>query len=114
MKIRKFLGIKRRRAEHNPHKAAPDVYFKPIWFSKQLYLGIEYISHDLKEKSVRETADELMTITVREFMAGIIRDAAHYQVELNELYRRDFDERSVRLWIALLRKVLADRAPSGT
>jgi hypothetical protein len=92
----------------------PDVYFKSIWFRKQLYLGIEYISHELKKQSVRKTADKLMTITVREYMAGIIRDAARYQVELNELYRRGIDEKNMPRWIALLRKVLADRAASGT
>jgi len=114
VKIQNFLGLKRRRRQCSPHKKSPDVYFKHIYFSKPLYLGIEYISHDLKKQSVRKTANELMTITVREFMAGIIRDAARYQVELNELNRRGIDEKNVRLWIALLRKVLADRAASGT
>jgi len=113
VKIRNFLGKKRRRAEHNPHKAAPDVYFKPIWFSKPLYEGFEYIS-DLKEQSIRKTADELMAQTIKDFIVGIVRDAARYQVELNELYRRGIDERNVSRWIALLRKVLADRAASGT
>ena len=113
MKIRNFLGKKRRRTEHNPHKAAPDVYFKPIWFSKPLYEGFEYIS-DLKEQSIRKTADELMAQTIKDFIVGIVRDAARYQVELNELYRRGIDEKNMPLWIALLRKVLADRAASGT
>ena len=114
MKIRNFLGRKRRRGEHNPHKVAPDVYFKHIYFTKPLYEGFEYISKELKRQSVRKTANELMAITIREFMAGIIRDAARYEVELNDLYRRGIDERNTRLWMALLRKVLADREASGT
>ena len=50
MKIRNFLGLKRRRATDNPHKRAPDVYFKHIYFSKPLYEGFRYIS-ELKEQS---------------------------------------------------------------
>jgi len=34
-------------------------------------------------------------------------------VELNDLYRRGISEKNARLWITLLRKVLADRAVSG-
>jgi hypothetical protein len=68
----------------------------------------------LEKKSIRETADKLMMQTIKDFIVGIVRDAARYEVELNELYRRGIDERNVRLWIALLRKVLADRAASGT
>jgi hypothetical protein len=68
----------------------------------------------LEKKSIRETADKLMMLTIKDFIVGIVRDAARYEVELNELYRRGIDERNVRLWIALLRKVLADRAASGT
>ena len=103
VKIRSFLGRKRHRGEHNPHKAAPDVYFKHIYFTKPLYEGFEYISKELKRQSVGKTANELMAITIREFMAGIVRDAARYEVELNELYRRGIDEKSMRLWIALFR-----------
>ena len=113
MKIRKFLGLKRRHSQDNPHKRAPNTYFKHIYFSKPLYEGFEYIS-ELKEQSIRKTADELMAQTIKDFIVGIVRDAARYEVELNELYRRGIDERNVRLWIALLRKVLADRAASGT
>jgi len=113
VKIRKFLGLKRRHSQDNPHKRSPDVYFKPIWFSKSLYEGFQYISV-LEKKSIRETADKLMMLTIKDFIVGIVRDAARYEVELNELYRRGIDERNVRLWIALLRKVLADRAASGT
>ena len=113
VKIRNFLGLKRRRATDNPHKRAPDVYFKPIWFSKSLYEGFEYIS-DLKEQSIRKTADELMAQTIKDFIVKLVRDAARYEVELNELYRRGMNEKNMRLWIALLRKVLADREASGT
>jgi len=84
-----------------------------LWFSKSLYEGFQYISV-LEKKSIRETADKLMMQTIKDFIVGIVRDAARYEVELNELYRRGIDERNVRLWIALLRKVLADRAASGT
>jgi hypothetical protein len=68
----------------------------------------------LEKKSIRETADKLMMLTIRDYIVGIVRDAARYEVELNELYRRGIDEKNMPLWIALLRKVLADRAPSGT
>ena len=54
-----------------------------------------------------------MILTIKECIVGIVRDAAHYEVELNELWRRGISEKNVRLWIALLRKVLADRAASG-
>ena len=55
-----------------------------------------------------------MAQTIKNYIVRIVRDAARYEVELNELYRCGIDEKNVRLWIALLRKVLADRAPSGT
>ena len=113
VKIRNFLGRKRRRGEHNPHKVAPDVYFKHIYFTKPLYEGFEYISR-LEKKSIRKTADELMMQTIKDYIVKLVRDAARYEVELNDLYRRGISEKNVRLWIALLRKVLADRAASGT
>ncbi len=113
MKIRNFLGLKRRRSQDNPHKRSPDVYFKHIYFSKTLYHGFQYIS-GLEKKSIRETANELMMQTIKDYIVGIVRDAARYEVELNELYRRGIDEKNARLWIALLRKVLVDRAASGT
>ncbi len=113
MKIRNFLGLKRRRSQDNPHKRSPDVYFKHIYFSKTLYHGFQYIS-GLEKKSIRETANELMMQTIKDYIAGLVRDAARYEVELNELYRRGIDEKNARLWIALLRKVLVDRAASGT
>jgi len=91
----------------------PDAYFKTIWLSKPLYLGIEYIS-ELKKQSVKKTADELMMQTIKDYIVGLVQEAAHYQVELNELWRRGIDEKNVHLWIAQLRKVLADRAASGT
>jgi hypothetical protein len=112
VKIPNFLGLKKRRGEHNPHKAAPDVYFKHIYFSKSLYQGFQYISR-LKKQSIRKTADALMMQTIKDYIVGIVRDAARYEVELNELYRRGIDEKNVRLWIVLLRKVLANRAVSG-
>ena len=90
------------------------MYFKHIYFSRTLYEGFEYISKNLKRQSVRKTADELMTITIREYIAGIVRDAARYEVELNDLYRRGISEKNVRLWMALFRKILADREVSGT
>jgi len=108
VKIRNLLGLKRRRATDNPHKRAPDVYFKPIWFSKSLYEGFQYVSV-LEKKSIRETADKLMMQTIKDYVVGIVREAARYEVELNELYRCGIDERNVSRWIALLRKVLADR-----
>jgi len=55
-----------------------------------------------------------MMQTIKDYIVGLVQEAAHYQVELNELYRRGIDEKNARLWIALLRKVLADRAASGT
>jgi hypothetical protein len=112
VKIRNLLGLKRRRATDNPHKRAPDIYFKPIWFSKPLYEGFEFISK-LEKKSIRETADKLMMQTIKDYIVGIVREAARYEVELNELWRRGIDEKNVRLWIELLRKVLADRSASG-
>jgi len=113
VKIRNFLGLKRRRATDNPHKRAPDVYFKHIYFSKPLYEGFRYIS-ELKEQSIGKTADELMAQTIKDYIVGLVHETARYEVELNELYRRGIDERNVSRWIALLRKVLADRAASGT
>jgi hypothetical protein len=73
----------------------------------------EYVSK-LEKKSIRETADDLMMQTIKDHVVGLIREAAHYLVELNELYRRGIDEKNARLWIVLLRKVLADRSASGT
>jgi hypothetical protein len=108
-----FLRSKKQRDAHNPHIMAPDVYFKPIWLSKEMFAGIKYIS-GLEKKSIRETVNELMMQTVKDYIVGIVRDAARYEVELNELYRRGIDEKNARLWIALLRKVLVDRAASGT
>ena len=113
VKIRSFLHLKKGRVTDNPHRRAPDVYFKTIWISKPLYEGFQYIS-DLKEQSIRKTTDELMAQTIKDFIVKLVRDAARYEVELNELYRRGISEKNVRLWIALLRKVLADRAASGT
>jgi hypothetical protein len=55
-----------------------------------------------------------MMQTIKDHVVGLIREAAHYLVELNELYRRGIDEKNARLWIVLLRKVLADRSASGT
>jgi len=75
--------------------------------------GFEYIS-DLKEQSIRKTADELMAQTIKDFIVKLVRDAVRYEVELNELYRRGMDEKNVRLWVALFRKILADREASGT
>jgi hypothetical protein len=50
-----------------------------------------------------------MMQTIKDHVVGLIREVAHYLVELNELYRRGIDEKNARLWIVLLRKVLADR-----
>ena len=72
-----------------------------------MYKGVQYISR-LEKKTVKKTADELMMQVMKDYMAGLIREAARYQVELNELYRRGIDEKNVRLQIALLGKVLAD------
>ena len=114
MKIRNFLDPKRRHREDNPHKRSPDVYFKPIWYSKTLYEGFQYISK-LEEKSVRETADKLMMWTMRDYIVDVVGEAGErYRAELKELYRRGFDAKSARLWFALLHKVVQDRAASGT
>ncbi|MDO9334706.1 MAG: hypothetical protein Q7T57_09330 [Dehalococcoidales bacterium] len=113
VKKRHLLRSKKRRDVHNPHKVAPNIYFKPIWFSEPAHRGIKYIS-GLKKKSIGETANELMMQTIKDYIVGVVRDAARYEVELNELYRRGIDEKNARLWIALLRKVLVDRAASGT
>jgi len=113
VKIRKLLGSKKWHSQNNPHKRAPDVYFKPIWFSKSLYEGIQYISK-LEKKSIRKTADELMMQTIRDYVVKLVHTEARYQVELNELYRRGIDEKNVRLWMTLFRKILADREASGT
>ena len=113
MKIRSFLGLKRHHGEHNPHKVAPDVYFKTIWISKSLYEGFQYVSV-LEKKSIRETADELMMQTIKDYIVKLVREAARYEVELNDLYRRGIDEKNVRLWMTLFRKILADREASGT
>jgi hypothetical protein len=109
-RVRKHHLLRSRiqREVHNPHKVAPDIYFKAIWINKSLYDGIKYIS-GLEKKSIRETANELMMQTIKDYIVGIVRDAARYEVELNELYRRGIDEKNARLWIALLRKILADR-----
>ena len=80
--------------------------------NKPLYEGIKYISR-LEQKTITKTVNDLMILTIREYIAGIVRDAARYEVELNDLYRRGISEKNVRLWMALLRKVLADRAASG-
>jgi hypothetical protein len=106
-------GSKKAPRDGQSHKRAPDVYFKPIWFSKPLYQGFQFISK-LEKKSIKKTADELMMQTIKDYIVGLVHEAARYEVELNELYRRGIDEKNVRLWIALLRKVLADRAASGT
>ncbi len=113
MKIRNFLDPRKRHREGNPRKSSPDLYFRSIWYNKTLYRGFQYIS-GLEKKSIRETANELMMQTIKDYIVGIVRDAARYEVELNELYRRGIDEKNARLWIALLRKVLVDRAASGT
>jgi len=55
-----------------------------------------------------------MTQTVKEYVVELVHEAARSEVKLNELYRRGVDEKNVRLWIALVRKVLADRVVSGT
>ena len=52
--------------------------------------------------------------TIKDYVVKLVHAEARYQVELNELYRRGIDEKNVRLWMALFRKVLADRAASGT
>ena len=70
VKIRHFLGLKKGRATDNPHRRAPDVYFRPIWFSKSLYEGFQYISV-LEKKSIRETADELMMQTIRTILSNL-------------------------------------------
>ena len=108
-----MLHLKKRRVTDNPHRRAPDVYFKTIWISKPLYEGFQYISR-LEKKSIRKTTDELMMQTIKDYIVKLVREAARYEVELNDLYRRGISEKNVRLWIALLRKVLADRAASGT
>jgi len=103
-----FLRSRKRREVHNPHKVAPNLYFKHIYFSEPLYHGIEFISR-LEKKSIRKTADELMMQTIKDYIVGLVHEAARYEVELNELYRRGIDEKNIPRWIALLRKVLADR-----
>ena len=106
-----MLHLKKGRVTDNPHRRAPDVYFKPIWFSRPLYDGIKYISR-LEKKSIRKTADEPMMQTIKDYVVKLVHAEARYQVELNELYRRGIDEKNVRLWMALFRKILADRAAS--
>jgi hypothetical protein len=69
----------------------------------------------LEGKSIKETADKLSMLTQRDYIIDVVQEAGErYRAELNELYRRGMDEKNVRLWIALLRKVLVDRATSGT
>jgi hypothetical protein len=114
MKIRNFLGLKKRRSQDNPHKRSPDVYFKHIYFSKTLYHGFQCIS-GLEKKSIRETAGRLSMLTQRDYIIDVVQEAGErYRAELNELYRRGFDEKSAHLWFTLLQKVVADRAASGT
>jgi hypothetical protein len=92
VKIRSLLHFKKRHSQDNPHKRAPDVYFKPIWYSKPLHSGVEFIS-GLEKKNIRKTADELMMQVIKDYMVGLIREAARYEVELNELYGRGIDEK---------------------
>jgi hypothetical protein len=39
-----FLGSKKRRGEDNHPIRSPHAYFKPVWFSKPLYQGFEFMS----------------------------------------------------------------------
>jgi hypothetical protein len=86
----------KRNSQDNPHKRAPEVYFTHIYFSEPLYAGIKYISR-LEKKSIRQTADELMMQTIKDYIVGLVHEAARYEVELNELYRRGIDQRNIRL-----------------
>ena len=114
MKIRNFLDPRKRRREGNPRKSSPDLYFRSIWYSKTLYRGFQYIS-TLEGKSIKETADKLSMLTQRDYIIDVVQEAGErYRAELNELYRRGFDEKSAYLWFTLLQKVVVDRAASGT
>jgi len=109
-----FLGLKKRRTQHNPHKAAPDVYFRSIWYSKTLYRGFQYIAR-LEGKSIRETAAKLSMQTMKDYITDAVEEAGeNYRAELNELNRRGFDEKNAHLWFTLLHKVVQERAASGT
>jgi len=108
-----FLGRKKRRMHDNPHKRSPDVYFRPIWYSKWPYRGFQYIAK-VQKKSVRESANELALQTQKDFIVGVVLEAGErYRAELNALYRRGFDEKNAQLWFKLLHKVVTERAASG-
>ena len=65
--------------QDNPHTRSPDVYFEHICFSKPLCDGMEFISR-LERKTIKQTANELMMQTIKDYMAGLIREAARYEV----------------------------------
>ena len=57
----------------NPYKRFPDAYYRPIWFTKLLFEGIDFIA-TVERKSKKRMANELMALAISTDYAEKIRE----------------------------------------
>ena len=65
--IKRLFGSKSR---PSPHQRFPDAYYKSVYVSKDVYLGIEKVA-SIEKTSVKKATDELIEMGLRCYLAEL-------------------------------------------
>ena len=88
----------------NPHTRYPDAYYKPIWFDKRMFDGIEWVAR-IERVSKKKAARLLIEEGFRKYIGNKLHEAIQVEIAVDELRRKP----KLTRFVLGLRKLARDR-----
>ncbi|MCX6002876.1 MAG: hypothetical protein NTX46_00265 [Chloroflexi bacterium] len=71
----------------SPNQRVPDTYYKMIWFDKQMFAGIDFVSK-AEKISKKKAARKLIELGYSKYMGDLVREAAKTEIVVDGIRRK--------------------------